>query len=182
MIGYYKRDFLLLVALCTSSTGFTTVRHASLADSGRLSAPALPTALSYSPPNNPNEGLNSDSSSGQKTRTALTVSSSFNADDLTLSIEPRDRSFISPSNGTAGFQLQDYVQLVDAPSESSKEGLAAIVDSVMGSYIGPRLLLAAVACLYGTNFPLGSIMDQALPASAATSARMLLAASLALRQ
>jgi drug/metabolite transporter (DMT)-like permease len=51
-----------------------------------------------------------------------------------------------------------------------------VVDKVMNSYIGPRLLLAAVACLYGTNFPLGSIMDGALPASAATSSRMLLAA------
>jgi len=51
-----------------------------------------------------------------------------------------------------------------------------LVDKVMSSYIGPRLLLAAVACLYGTNFPLGSIMDEALPASSATSSRMLLAA------
>jgi hypothetical protein len=39
----------------------------------------------------------------------------------------------------------------------------------MSTYWGPRVLLAAVACLYGTNFPLGAIiMDHALPVSAAT--------------
>jgi drug/metabolite transporter (DMT)-like permease len=54
-----------------------------------------------------------------------------------------------------------------------------VLEQFMNSYLGPRLLLAAVACLYGTNFPLGSIMDHALPASAATSARFFLA-SLAL--
>lgn len=55
----------------------------------------------------------------------------------------------------------------------------SFIDSLMSSYWGPRVVLAAVACLYGTNFPLGSIMDHALPASAATSARFVLA-SLAL--
>lgn len=49
----------------------------------------------------------------------------------------------------------------------------------MDSYLGPRILLASIACFYGTNFPLGSIMDHALPASAASSGRFLLA-SLAL--
>mmetsp|Transcript_11168 Transcript_11168/g.13629 ORF Transcript_11168/g.13629 Transcript_11168/m.13629 type:complete len:439 (+) Transcript_11168:82-1398(+) len=54
-----------------------------------------------------------------------------------------------------------------------------LVDTVLNSYWGPRLLLAFASILYGTNFPLGSIMNDALNPSAATSARMVLA-SLAL--
>ncbi|KAL3935335.1 MAG: hypothetical protein SGARI_003019 [Bacillariaceae sp.] len=46
----------------------------------------------------------------------------------------------------------------------------------MSSFLGYRLLLAAVACVYGTNFPLGSILDQSLPPSAASSARFFIAA------
>lgn len=52
-------------------------------------------------------------------------------------------------------------------------------DKVLNSYLGPRLLLFFASILYGTNFPLGAIMNSALPPSAATSARMVLA-SLAL--
>lgn len=55
------------------------------------------------------------------------------------------------------------------------DGSSSIIEKAMNSYLGPRVLLAAVACLYGTNFPLGSIMDNALPASAASSARFLVA-------
>lgn len=50
-----------------------------------------------------------------------------------------------------------------------------MIESILSSYIGPRIVLAAVAILYGTNFPLGAIMEQSLPASAATSSRMVLA-------
>lgn len=46
-------------------------------------------------------------------------------------------------------------------------------------FLWPRALLLGCSLLYGTNFPLGSIMNEALPASATTSGRMLLA-SLAL--
>lgn len=54
-----------------------------------------------------------------------------------------------------------------------------IIDQFLNSYLGPRALLAFASILYGTNFPLGAIMNENLPASAATSARMLMA-SLAL--
>lgn len=47
------------------------------------------------------------------------------------------------------------------------------------SYIWPRALLLVCSVLYGTNFPLGRLMNDAMPASAATSTRMVLA-SLAL--
>lgn len=55
----------------------------------------------------------------------------------------------------------------------------SIIDKFVNSYLGPRLLLAFASILYGTNFPLGAIMNDALTPSAATSSRMLLA-SLAL--
>jgi drug/metabolite transporter (DMT)-like permease len=51
----------------------------------------------------------------------------------------------------------------------------SIVDKVLNSYLGPRALLAFASILYGTNFPLGKIMNDALPPSAGTAARMVLA-------
>eukprot|EP00574_Skeletonema_japonicum_P007750 CAMPEP_0201725098 /NCGR_PEP_ID=MMETSP0593-20130828/8595_1 /ASSEMBLY_ACC=CAM_ASM_000672 /TAXON_ID=267983 /ORGANISM="Skeletonema japonicum, Strain CCMP2506" /LENGTH=453 /DNA_ID=CAMNT_0048216419 /DNA_START=109 /DNA_END=1470 /DNA_ORIENTATION=+ len=53
---------------------------------------------------------------------------------------------------------------------------SALVERVLNSYIGPRAILALVAILYGTNFSLGALMNDNLPASAATSGRMVLAA------
>ena len=63
--------------------------------------------------------------------------------------------------------------------DSSEAPLPSITDRFLNSYLGPRLLLAFASILYGTNFPLGAIMNDSLTPSAATSARMLLA-SLAL--
>jgi len=45
------------------------------------------------------------------------------------------------------------------------------------AFLWPRALLLLCSVLYGTNFPLGRIMNESLPASAATSARLLLAAT-----
>ncbi|CAB9521739.1 EamA-like transporter family [Seminavis robusta] len=61
---------------------------------------------------------------------------------------------------------------------SSTEG-KLLWEPLLESYWGPRIVLMAIAAIYGTNFPLGAIMNDALPASAATCARMVLA-SLAL--
>jgi len=44
-------------------------------------------------------------------------------------------------------------------------------------FLWPRALLLGCSVLYGTNFPLGRIMNEALPASATTSGRMLLASA-----
>jgi drug/metabolite transporter (DMT)-like permease len=52
----------------------------------------------------------------------------------------------------------------------------SLVDKVLHSYLGPRILLAGASILYGTNFPLGVIMNEAMTPSAATSARVVLAA------
>lgn len=64
-------------------------------------------------------------------------------------------------------------------SDDTTQQKQSIVNQFVNSWIGPRLLLAFASILYGTNFPLGVMMNEALPPSAATSARMLLA-SLAL--
>lgn len=56
---------------------------------------------------------------------------------------------------------------------------STLIEGILSTYIGPRVILGLVAILYGTNFPLGAIMNDNLPASAATSSRMVLA-SLAL--
>ena len=52
----------------------------------------------------------------------------------------------------------------------------SIFDKVLNSYLGPRLALAFASILYGTNFPLGVMMNEAMTPSAATSARVVLAA------
>ena len=73
----------------------------------------------------------------------------------------------------------------DDDDDDADDGIAgskdesSLVDRVLNSYLGPRALLAFASVLYGTNFPLGTMMNDALPPSAATSARMVLA-SLAL--
>jgi len=67
----------------------------------------------------------------------------------------------------------------DDDSRNSNKEENSLVSKVLNSYLGPRMLLAGASVLYGTNFPLGSIMNDALPASAATCDRMVLA-SLAL--
>lgn len=63
------------------------------------------------------------------------------------------------------------------PTEASSSD--DFLANLMNSYIGPRIFLAFASILYGTNFPLGAIMNDAIPPSAATCARMVLA-SLAL--
>ena len=39
-------------------------------------------------------------------------------------------------------------------------------------YLWPRALLVGCSVLYGTNFPLGRLMNEALPAAASTSAQI----------
>lgn len=68
---------------------------------------------------------------------------------------------------------------LEYPDEEFLQDDQSLVDRFLSSYLGPRALLAGASILYGTNFPLGAIMNDALPPSAATSARMVMA-SLAL--
>jgi drug/metabolite transporter (DMT)-like permease len=52
----------------------------------------------------------------------------------------------------------------------------SIMDKILKSYLGPRLLLGGASVLYGTNFALGAMMNEAMPPSAATAARTVMAA------
>ena len=70
----------------------------------------------------------------------------------------------------SGSYLIEYCPVGPPPKSES-----SLVEGIMSSYIGPRIVLALVALLYGTNFPLGALMADNLPASAATSSRMVLA-------
>eukprot|EP00594_Rhizosolenia_setigera_P019357 CAMPEP_0178958406 /NCGR_PEP_ID=MMETSP0789-20121207/11601_1 /TAXON_ID=3005 /ORGANISM="Rhizosolenia setigera, Strain CCMP 1694" /LENGTH=461 /DNA_ID=CAMNT_0020641061 /DNA_START=70 /DNA_END=1455 /DNA_ORIENTATION=- len=64
----------------------------------------------------------------------------------------------------------------DESEEEELSGLSKLKNDFLNSYIGPRSLLFGASILYGTNFPLGAIMNDAFVPSAATSARMFLAA------
>ncbi|KAG7370876.1 EamA-like transporter family protein [Nitzschia inconspicua] len=76
------------------------------------------------------------------------------------------------SNATATARM-DYN--LDSPSAPAIE-TASASSSLISPFWSYRLLLAAVACVYGTNFPLGSILDQSLPPSAASASRFFVAA------
>jgi drug/metabolite transporter (DMT)-like permease len=52
----------------------------------------------------------------------------------------------------------------------------ALWERILSSYVGPRLVLLFCAATYGTNFALGALLDDNLPASAATTGRMTVAA------
>jgi len=78
----------------------------------------------------------------------------------------------SPEICTLDEELNEVVCQVNPDATAIEPGLSL-------EYLWPRALLLVCSVLYGTNFPLGRLMNDALPASAATSTRMLLA-SLAL--
>ena len=85
--------------------------------------------------------------------------------------------FLDPDNPMGVVCARGVCVLPDDGDFSAPE--PSVIDRLLSSYLGPRLLLGFASILYGTNFPLGAMMNEALPPSAATSARMLLA-SLAL--
>ena len=67
------------------------------------------------------------------------------------------------------------IEYCPSDNEPLRYSPSSLIESVLSTYAGPRVILALVAILYGTNFPLGAIMNDNLPASAATSSRMVLA-------
>lgn len=73
-------------------------------------------------------------------------------------------------------QCPEYCVLNDEMNEVVCEPKVSSVEPGLSfDYLWPRALLLACSVLYGTNFPLGRLMNESLPASAATSTRMLLA-------
>lgn len=67
----------------------------------------------------------------------------------------------------------DDSSLTLSPAESPVNSLW---ERFLSTYLGPRGLLLVLAAFYATNFPLGAILNDNLPASASTTARMVIAA------
>ena len=67
-------------------------------------------------------------------------------------------------------------ELADHQPNHPTAGFAAWADEMLSTYWGPRILLAVLAAVYATNFPLGALMNDHLPSSAATASRMFVAA------
>jgi len=79
-------------------------------------------------------------------------------------------------------EVVEELCFLDEDEENNLVGMTCISNPVAEEqnvlsfeFIWPRALLLGCSVLYGTNFPLGRMMNEALPASAATSGRMLLA-------
>jgi drug/metabolite transporter (DMT)-like permease len=76
------------------------------------------------------------------------------------------------------FSTDDHLETFETEL-TNMETASAIPDwyeKILSSYIGPRIVLTIAASIYATNFPLGAIMDDNLPPSAATMGRMIVAA------
>lgn len=75
---------------------------------------------------------------------------------------------VAPETCAYDDELNEVVCEVNTDDAVVQPGLSV-------AYLWPRALLLVCSILYGTNFPLGRLMNDALPASSATSTRMLLA-------
>ena len=118
-------------------------------------------------------------------------SSSFS---LYVSFTPEEATAVKDDQDPVFFPLINVPTPTQIPTEPQIEPVSAVVandnqeqepqkkkknvfdDYILNTYWGPRITLVVIAIVYATNFPLGAIMAQHLPASAATSSRMVLAA------
>jgi drug/metabolite transporter (DMT)-like permease len=57
------------------------------------------------------------------------------------------------------------------------QGEQSFLTKILNTYLGPRLLLAGASVLYGSNFALAALMNDDMPPSAGTAARMVMAAA-----
>lgn len=109
------------------------------------------------------------------TPTATTTSVFSRRNNDVFDMEPKAGYDDDDESGCVEAGLVEYCPSDNEPLHPQ----STLIESILSTYIGPRVILGLVAVLYGTNFPLGAIMNDNLPASAATSSRMVLA-SLAL--
>lgn len=159
-----------------------------------IAASFLSWAAGFAPPASPSSALRRITSSPSNPRNDALVLREVVADaDTTQDEAVSDPAsivyyddFLDPENPTGVVCARGVCVLPDdddddddldlsAPPSEAKRKERSMVDGFLGSYLGPRLLLAFASVLYGTNFPLGAMMNDSLPPSAATSARMLLA-------
>jgi drug/metabolite transporter (DMT)-like permease len=68
-----------------------------------------------------------------------------------------------------------YAVMAVHDADSAPDGAAPLADPLAAAW--PQVLLLAVAIGYGTNFPAGRLLNEALPAAAVTSGRFALAAA-----
>lgn len=71
-----------------------------------------------------------------------------------------------------GVQVHGELQI---QGEEGGGGFSSWANNMLDTYWGPRVLLLVLAAVYATNFPLGALMNDHLPASAATASRMFVA-------
>lgn len=101
---------------------------------------------------------------------------------------PDDNSMSSASSSSShnermiAFSGDDLIPVLDDTQIQKVASKKSTVDSgwyndILKTYWGPRIVLAVVAAIYGTNFALGSLMNASLPAAAVTTCRMTLAAA-----
>ncbi|EED89415.1 predicted protein [Thalassiosira pseudonana CCMP1335] len=106
---------------------------------------------------------------------ATTISSRattiFNNDDF----DDAECDVVIIKNDPQCIEAGGLVQYCSIEGEAPAPIPNTFIENVLSSYIGSRAVLAGVAIMYATNFPLGAIMNDNLPASAATSSRMVLA-------
>lgn len=165
----------------TSTTSTSPYQHCYFTSSGnqqKICTPLKPSSSSTTTNTNNNNN---------KREVSLYISL-LPQDDDTLLPQQEDAEFFAqtafpdsiPSELT-DFAVPTSSGMNDNNSNDNNNNNKAVVlwNSILESYWGPRIVLMVIAAVYGTNFPLGAIMNDALPASAATCARMTLA-SLAL--
>jgi drug/metabolite transporter (DMT)-like permease len=86
------------------------------------------------------------------------------------------RTALTPLSSAIPMQEEDGEQasLTD-DNPSFPQDVRLWADEMLNTYWGPRILLIVLAAVYATNFPLGALMNDHLPASAATASRMFVA-------
>lgn len=143
----------------------------------------------FSPVRKPYQGVRRTGSRLPHVYAASTGEGRQNVSTLLFSkaVDDEVQDIISPPSGSSIFESfsDDIIPIMHNP-ETTLIGSDAIVassgqpewmENILKNYWGPRILLAVVAAIYGTNFALGALMNEALPASAVTASRMTLAAT-----
>ncbi len=130
-------------------------------------------AFSVSPAGLCNNRLGSTHASRKQCCLNMAIASNYSIPTLPYVDFDESSSYLLQHDELYADNLNGDALLHGGPDNSSQS--SNLIENILSSYAGPRVILALVAMLYGTNFPLGAVMNDNLPASAATSSRMVLA-------
>jgi drug/metabolite transporter (DMT)-like permease len=164
--------------LSTSSHGFSP-----LASSTRTTRPSTSSASSssswqlYAQKNKPGwmdyaASTLGDSNKEPSSTTALYAGGGGGGESSTNTMS----SSSSRQGNYTNFSSKTPFDDINRIQESTMNNRDDFIEGILSSYLGPRIILVVLAAVYATNFPLGALMNDVLPASAATSSRMLVAA------